>query len=99
MSVHEGFCAPLIEALAQGVPVVARGEGAVPETLSGAGLILDGADFPLVAEALHELASSPSTRSALYDAADRRLAELRPDALAPRVRSALGPLLDGHEHS
>jgi glycosyltransferase involved in cell wall biosynthesis len=95
MSVHEGFCAPLIEALAHGVPVVARGAGAVPETLGGAGLVLDGADFPLVAEALHELASSPSTRSALYDAADRRLAELGPDVLVPRLRSALGRLLDG----
>ena len=30
MSVHEGFCVPLIEALAHGVPVVARGAGAVP---------------------------------------------------------------------
>ena len=98
MSVHEGFCAPLIEALAHGVPVVARGAGAVPETLGGAGLVLDGADLPLVAEALHELASSQSTRNALYDAADRRLAELRPDVLAPRVRSALAPLLDGHDH-
>jgi glycosyltransferase involved in cell wall biosynthesis len=97
MSVHEGFCAPLIEALANGVPVVARGEGAVSETLGGAGLVLDGADSPLVAEALHELVSSRSTRRALYDAADRRLAELRPDVLAPRLRSALAPLLDGHD--
>jgi glycosyltransferase involved in cell wall biosynthesis len=97
MSAHEGFCAPLIEALAHGVPVVARGAGAVPETLGGAGLVLDGADSPLVAEALHELASSPSTRSALYDAADRRLAELRPEVLAPRLRSALAPLT-GRSH-
>jgi glycosyltransferase involved in cell wall biosynthesis len=94
MSVHEGFCAPLIEALAHGVPVVARGAGAVPETLGGAGLVVDGADLPLVAEALHELASSPSTRSALFDAADRRLSELKPDVLAPRVRSALASLLE-----
>jgi glycosyltransferase involved in cell wall biosynthesis len=98
MSAHEGFCAPLIEALAHGVPVVARGAGAVPETLGGAGLVLEGADLPLVAEALHELASSRSTRSALYDTADRRLAELRPDLLVPRVRSALGPLLNHRDH-
>jgi glycosyltransferase involved in cell wall biosynthesis len=93
MSVHEGFCAPVVEALAHGAPVVARGAGAVPETLGGAGLVIDEADFPLVAEALHELASSPQTRSALYEAADRRLAELRPAVLAPRIRSALAPLL------
>ena len=93
MSVHEGFCAPLIEALAHGVPVVARGAGAVPETVADAGVVLDDADFPLAAEALHELASSRSTRNALYDAADRRLAELRPAVLAPRIRAALAPVL------
>ena len=95
MSVHEGFCAPLIESLAHGVPVVARGAGAVPETLAGAGLVLDGDDPPLVSEALNELVSSESTRSALYDAADRRLAELRPAMLTPHIRSALAPILGG----
>ena len=65
MSVHEGFCAPLIEALTHGVPVVARKAGAVPETLAGAGLVIDGEDLPLFAEALHEVVSSPTTRTAL----------------------------------
>jgi hypothetical protein len=65
----------------------------VPEPLGGAGLVLEDADFPVVAEGLHELASSRSTRDALYDAADKRLAGLRPSALAPRIRSALAPLL------
>jgi glycosyltransferase involved in cell wall biosynthesis len=93
MSVHEGFCLPLIEALAHGVPVVARDAGAMPETLGGAGIVVDGGDLALVAEALHELASSPSTRRLLYDAADARLRELRPEALAAQLRSALTPLL------
>jgi glycosyltransferase involved in cell wall biosynthesis len=95
LSVHEGFCAPLIESLAQGTPVVARNAGAVAETLGGAGLVLDDGDPPLFAEAMHELASSQSTRHALFDAAERRLDELRPAVLAPRIRSALAPLLDG----
>lgn len=95
MSIHEGFCAPLIEALAHGVPVIARNAGAQPETIGDAGLVLDGDDLALVAEALHELTSSRATRSGLADAADRRLAELRPGELAPRIRSALAPILDG----
>ena len=95
MSVHEGFCAPLIEAIAHGVPVVARSAGAVPETLGGAGLVLDGADLPLIAEALHELASPSSTRETLLTAAESRLSELRPAALAPRIRSAVAPLVGG----
>jgi L-malate glycosyltransferase len=93
MSVHEGFCAPLIEALAHGVPVVARAAGAVPETLGGAGVLLDGDDLPLVSEALDELASSSATRAGLYDAAEQRLEALDPSVLGPRIRSALAPLL------
>jgi glycosyltransferase involved in cell wall biosynthesis len=94
MSVHEGFCAPLVEAIAHGAPVVARRAGAVPETLGAAGLILDGEDLPLVAEALHEVISSPRTRAALSEAAARRLEELSPQAVAPRIRAALDPILD-----
>ena len=88
MSVHEGFCAPLIEALAHGVPVVARAAGAVPETLGGAGVLLDGGDLPLVSEALDELASSPSTRAALYDG--RRAAARRPETVRPRAAHPVG---------
>jgi hypothetical protein len=57
--------------------------------------VLDGADLPLIAEGLHEVVSSRPTRDALYAAADRRLAELRPDVLAPRIREALAPVLVG----
>jgi glycosyltransferase involved in cell wall biosynthesis len=84
---------PLIEALAHRVPVVARNAGAMPETLGDAGVVLEGTDLPLVSEALHELASSHATRTALFDAADERLAELQPEVVAPSIRSALAPLL------
>jgi glycosyltransferase involved in cell wall biosynthesis len=94
MSVHEGFCAPLLEALAHGVPVVARRAGAVPETLGGAGLVLEDGDLALAAECLHELTTSRETRARLADAAERRLAELRPELIRPRIRSALEPLLE-----
>jgi glycosyltransferase involved in cell wall biosynthesis len=38
---HEGFCVPLGEAMGHGVPIVAYGVAAVPETVAGAGLLLD----------------------------------------------------------
>ena len=42
-SEHEGFCVPVVEAMAAGVPVVAFDQGAVPEVLGGAGvLVADG---------------------------------------------------------
>lgn len=40
LSEHEGFCVPLVEAMALDVPVVAAPAGAVEETLGGAGVLL-----------------------------------------------------------
>jgi L-malate glycosyltransferase len=94
-SVHEGFCAPLLEAIAHGVPVVARAEAAVPETLGDAGLLVDNGDPERIAEALHEAISSQPTREALSSAGARRLAELDPIQAARRLRAALEPVLTG----
>lgn len=38
MSQHEGFCVPLVEAMAVGTPIVTRATTAVPETLGDAGI-------------------------------------------------------------
>ena len=94
-SIHEGFCAPVVEAIANGVPVVARAAGAVPETLGAAGIVVDDDDPALYAEALDELVSSQRTRSMLARAAARRVAELAPASVARRLRSALSPVLNG----
>ena len=40
LSEHEGFCVPLLEAMAAGVPVLAYGAAAVPETMGGAGVVV-----------------------------------------------------------
>jgi glycosyltransferase involved in cell wall biosynthesis len=37
---HEGFCVPLAEAMGHGIPIVAYGVTAVPETVGSAGLLL-----------------------------------------------------------
>jgi len=92
MSVHEGFCAPLVEAMAHGVPIVARRAGAVAETVGGGGIVIDG-DLPLMAEALHEAVSGEDTRRALRAGAARRLAELEAPVVAARLREALAPIL------
>jgi glycosyltransferase involved in cell wall biosynthesis len=47
---HEGFCVPLAEAMGHGVPIVAYGVTAVPETVAGAGLVLpDKSALPFAA--------------------------------------------------
>lgn len=93
-SVHEGFCAPLVEALAHGIPVVARAAGAVPETLGEAGILLDTQDSSVFADALHEAVTSPVVRASAADAGARRLRELQPESVGRRLRAALEPLLE-----
>ena len=38
---HEGFCVPVVEAMAFGLPVVALGTTAVPETVGDAGITVE----------------------------------------------------------
>ena len=52
LSEHEGFCVPLIEAMAADVPVLAYAAGAVPETLGGAGFAFRPKDLEVAAEML-----------------------------------------------
>jgi glycosyltransferase involved in cell wall biosynthesis len=40
-SVHEGYCLPLVEAMAHGVPVIARAAGGTPEAMDGAGVLYE----------------------------------------------------------
>jgi L-malate glycosyltransferase len=62
---HEGFCVPLAEAMGHGLPIVAYGVTAVPETVGGAGLVLpDKAPLPFAA-AVGRVLSDPTLRQAL----------------------------------
>ena len=91
MSVHEGFCAPLIEALAHGVRSSLAERARCPRRWAAPESSSKERTCRSSRRRCTSSPSSASTRSALYDAADRRLAELRPEALVPRIRSALGP--------
>lgn len=55
MSEHEGFCVPLIEAMAFGLPVFAYAQAAVRETLGQTGQIFYQKEFEGVAQALWQV--------------------------------------------
>lgn len=92
MSAHEGFCAPLLEAMSRGLPVVARGAGAVPETCGNAALLVTGPDVPLAGEAVACVLTDPTVRRGLSTNAAHRLRQLDPAVLEPRILDALAPL-------
>jgi glycosyltransferase involved in cell wall biosynthesis len=62
---HEGFCVPLTEAMGHGVPIVAYGVTAVPETVGGAGLVLPDKSPALFAAAVSKVLSDVALREHL----------------------------------
>ena len=75
-SEHEGFGVPVVEAMVAGLPVVAFDEGAVPEVLGDAGVLVTSRDPYVLAEAISTLVADPTRRALLADAGRRRYAEL-----------------------
>ncbi len=72
-SEHEGFCVPVVEAMGHGVPVVAYGASALPETVGDAGLVL-GTKEPLrFAAAVRRVVTDDELRSRLFEAGLRRV--------------------------
>lgn len=49
---HEGFCIPVIEALAAGCRVIATDAGALPDTVGGCGTIVPAGDVTAMAKAI-----------------------------------------------
>jgi L-malate glycosyltransferase len=74
-SEHEGFCVPLIEAMGHGVPVVAYGVAAIPETVGEAGLVLSQKDPLLFASAVARVLDDADLRHKLQRAGRERLAD------------------------
>lgn len=73
MSEHEGFCIPLIEAMAHGVPVIAYAAAAVPDTLDGAGILIREKRFDLLAELIARVARDRALREAVVAAQCERV--------------------------
>ncbi|CAM3812457.1 glycosyltransferase [Corallococcus sp. ZKHCc1 1396] len=95
MSRHEGFGVPLLEAMYRGVPVVAYGAAAVPETMGGAGLTTLSDDPVEVAGLLAVLERDAGLRARVVAAQRERLTPLDQPTVARRVREALAPFLEG----
>ena len=92
LSEHEGFCVPLVEAMAADVPIVAYAAGAVPETLGGAGLLFAPKDLEVAAELLGSVVYDRDVRAAVLDGQRRRLQDFTPNRIEERLCQVLSSL-------
>jgi glycosyltransferase involved in cell wall biosynthesis len=88
MSGHEGLCVPPIEAMAMGLPVVARSAGALEATMGGAGILISHDAGPAAAaEAILMIVGDPRTSMTLRVHGFNRAAHLaRQDSAAQAAK-------------
>jgi glycosyltransferase involved in cell wall biosynthesis len=89
LSEHEGFCVPLVEAMAADVPVLAYAAGAVPETLGGAGMLFAPKDLEVAAEMLGMLVYDRPVRDRVIEGQRRRLLDFAPERTERRLQQVL----------
>jgi glycosyltransferase involved in cell wall biosynthesis len=95
LSRHEGFCVPLLEAMAWDLPVVARAAAAVPETLGAAGVLVpDPATAATVAAAVARVLSDAGLRDGLVARGRRRVETFSLERSRARWIDALVPVLE-----
>src|SRR5262249_20654828 len=87
LSEHEGFCAPLLEAMAAGVPVLAYGAAAVPETLGGAGVQFAPKDLEYAAEMAGALAFDDDLRARILAGQFRRVGDFGDDRIVGKLQA------------
>ncbi len=93
MSEHEGFCAPLIEAMASGCPVMAFSAGAVPETVRNAGILWEEKAFLGIAEGIHFLLRQKNLQGILRDRGKARAADFSVGAVTGHFKALLPEIL------
>ena len=94
LSEHEGFCVPLVEAMAADVPIVAYAAGAVPETLGGAGLLFSPKDLEVAAELLGSVVYDRGLREDVIEGQRRRLQNFAPARIEATLRETLAGLME-----
>ncbi len=95
LSEHEGFCVPLVEAMAFGLPVIAYDAGAVSETLRGGGVLLKEKQPEIVAELIHRVLVDEALRRSVIATQERAMAEVRATDFGALLLRALQPVLEG----
>jgi glycosyltransferase involved in cell wall biosynthesis len=89
LSEHEGFCVPLVEAMAMDVPVLAYGAAAVPETLGGAGVCFTPKDLEQAAELLGALVYDEPLRQRVIAGQRERAKAFGFDKIEPQLKAML----------
>jgi L-malate glycosyltransferase len=94
LSEHEGFCLPLVESMVFGVPIIVFNSTAVPDTLEGAGILLDEKKVDKVAELVDLVAHNQDIREKVVQGQRSRLERLKAEGREPFLLRCLESLAE-----
>jgi glycosyltransferase involved in cell wall biosynthesis len=94
LSEHEGFCIPLIEAMAFDLPVIAYEATGVPYALGGAGVLVNAKRYDLIAELMQSLVGDDLLRQQVVAGQHRRLNELATDRVVATLKACVQRMVD-----
>lgn len=87
MSEHEGFCIPLLEAMAFDIPVLALKATGVPYALGEAGIMFKQKRYDVIGELIDLLAHDARLRQQVIARQRKRLTDFGPDVIVKCLRS------------
>jgi L-malate glycosyltransferase len=93
LSEHEGFCLPLMEAMHFGIPVMAYGAAAVPDTMAGSGVMIKEKNYPAIAEMAALICDNSGFRRKITEGQYRRLNNFRENSVEDLIKEHLSPWL------
>lgn len=86
LSEHEGFCIPLLESFAAGLPAISRPVGGIPEVTGDAALLVEDRDLAVVAELTALALEDAELRATLRERGVARLTSFAHDEVARQLR-------------
>lgn len=94
MSEHEGFGIPLVESMRFDLPIIAYASSAVPETLGGAGILIQQKNYRVIAELIHLLRTDPQLHDHICQEQRRRALDFAPARVLTLFRKHLDSVID-----
>lgn len=76
MSEHEGFGVPLLEAMKMQIPVIAMRSSAVPETMGGAGIVVNRKSSAYIGALIDEIVTNQELNHRLVQRQNKRIQEV-----------------------
>jgi len=89
MSEHEGFCLPIMEAMQNGVPVVAYAAAAIPDTMGNAGVQAETKDPKEISEIIDRITHDEEYRTEIVDNQYVRANEINVEHYSQKIMGIL----------